>query len=186
VDEFLIRDGPLSNYRVLVWVDGNVTERFAIEKVIDWVKSGGVLLVPDLGDVETVEGDKRLWRTLVPENLSGAVPLGVYTLGKGAVIRMLAKPNDYPAIIDAVVRVAYYLSEYGSRFRNAPLIDDADDGIVATLLPDRILYFNGTDKEIIKHIRLRPEDWVSRSKKPKKLEFDLAIGPHSIEAVMLE
>lgn len=78
------------------------------------------------------------------------------------------------------------LIRHGSRFRNAPLIDGADDGIVATFLPDRILYFNGTDKEIIKHIQLRPEDWVSRSKKPEKLEFDLTIGPHSIEAVMLK
>lgn len=186
VDEFLIRDGALANYRVLVWVDGNVTERFAIEKVIDWVKSGGVLLVSDLGDVETVEGDKSLWRTLVPENFSGANPLGVHNIGKGAVIRTLAKPDERPAIIDAVVRVAYNLSEYDSRFRNAPLIDDAEDGIIATLLPDRILYFNGTDKEITKHIRLRPQDWTSRSKKPKKLEFDLTIGPHSIEAVMLK
>ena len=43
----------------------------------------------------------------------------------------------------------------------------------------------GDDKEITKHFRLRPENCVSRGKKPEKLKFDLATSPNSIEAVML-
>lgn len=181
VDEYLVRDGALTNYRVLVYVQGSVTEDFALKKISDWVKKGGTLVTCDLGDVETVEGDKSIWRSLVQPNSPEA-----RKVGKGMVIRIPAKPDQRDALIDGVVKATYHLSDLDPAFRNAPLIDDAADGLAATLLPDRILFHNWGDKEITKHLKLRPEDWASRDKKPEKLEFDLTVPPHSIEAVMLK
>ncbi len=181
VDEYLIRDGALANYRVLAYVQGSVTEDFSLRKIADWVRSGGTLVTCDLGDVETVEGDKTIWRSLVKPDGHEA-----QRVGKGLVIRVACKPNERDKLIDGLCKAIYHLSDYGAGFANAPLIDDAVDGLAATLLPDRILFFNWGGKEITKHIQLRPEDWSARPKKPAKFSFDLAVGPHSIEAVMLE
>lgn len=180
VDEHLIRDGALSPYRVLVYVQGRVTEEFSLKKIAQWVRSGGTLVTCDLGDVETVDGDKTIWRSLVKPDGPDA-----RRVGKGLVIRLPAKPYERDKLIEGVVRAAYHLSEHGGGFRNAPLIDDAADGLAATLFPDRILLFNGGDKEITKHVRLRPEDWAGRERKPERMEFDVTVGPHSIEAIML-
>ena len=204
VDEFLIRDGALSNYRVLVYVQGNVTEEFALRKIAEWVRRGGVLVTCDLGDVETVEGDRSIWRSLVSEAASGS-PLrsdsetpAVVRVGRGLVIRLPLKPDQHDELARWVERAAYHLSDFGRGFANAPLIDGESDGVLATLLPDRILYFNGSGKEITKRVKLRPQDWASRPARPvphvapteaknpaPAWEFDLKLAPHSIEAVML-
>ncbi len=200
VDEFLARDGALKNYRVLAYVMGNVTEAFSLCKITNWVKNGGVLLTCDLGNVETVEGDKSLWKSLVPRqlpNLSDVQTNGkfdwqkvaascVRKVSKGLVIQIPVKGNQTDLLVDAATHLTYHLSDFGKNYKNAPLIDNTPDGIRSTLLPDRILFLNPKDNEIIKHISLRHEDWANRSKKPEKMEVELKIPPHSIEAIMLK
>ncbi len=179
VDEFLIRDGALANYRVLAYVQGNVTEGFALRKIADWVRRGGVLVTCDLGDAETVEGDRSIWQSLTPTDSE------THRVGRGLVIRLPVKPDQHDELARAVEHAAHRLTDFDKRFTNAPLIDGEPDGILATLLPDRILYFNGSDKEITKRVKLRPEDWASRAASPEKMEHELKLAPHSIEAVML-
>jgi len=195
VDEFLIQDGALANYRVLAYVQGSVTEDFALTKIADWVRRGGVLVTCDLEDVETVEGDKSVWRSLVPTGPNGVsgfersgnpeTPAETRRAGKGLVIRLPVKPDQHDKLAEGVARAAHHLTDFGKGFTNAPLIDGEPDGILATLLPDRILYFNGSDNEITKHVKLRPEDWSSRPAKPEKMEFEIKLAPHSIEAVIV-
>ncbi|MGC8862629.1 MAG: beta-galactosidase [Armatimonadota bacterium] len=201
VDEFLIRDGALDRYRVLVYVQGNVTEEFALRKIAGWVRRGGALVTCDLGDVETVEGDTSIWYSLVPRRGSGpelsensgmqpeagtSARPDIRRVGSGLVIRSPLKPDQHDGFAELVTRAAYHLSEFDKHLTDAPLIDGVRDGVLATLLPDRILYFNGTDKEIRKHVKLRPEDWTSRSARPERMEYDLVLAPHSIEAIMLK
>ena len=202
VDESLIRDGALKDYRILVYTQGNVTEDLALDKIAAWVRQGGVLLTCELGDVESVEGSKSTWQSLVPSPLLDKERVGevqsdgkwdwakvtalcTKRIGRGLVIRLPVKPDAYGVFAEAVAHAAYNLTDFGSRFRNAPLIDAVRDEVKATLLPDRILYFNGTDREIVKHVTLRPEDWAARPKKPEKTEYDLTLRPHSIAAVLL-
>ena len=180
LDEQLIRDGALANYRVLVYAQGNVTEDFALRSIADWVRRGGALVTCKIGDVETVEGDKSIWSAMMPG--SGETN----RVGRGVVIRAPVGPDKRDALIDAVEHAAHHLSDFGKQFKNAPLIDGIQDRIHATLLPDRILYFNGTDEQITKKVTLRPEDWSDREKNPEKMEYELRLAPHSIEAIWLE
>ena len=189
VDESLIRDGALENYRVLVYTQGNVTEGFALAKIAAWVRRGGALLTCDLGKVESVEGDVSVWDSLLPSPLlpnEGSGEVRTRRVGKGLAIQLPVKPIEYGVLAEAVARAAFNLTDFGSRFRNAPLVDGVKDDIKATLLPDRILYFNGTDTEIVKKIALRPEDWAKRARKPAKMEYELTLRPHSIAAVLLD
>jgi hypothetical protein len=186
IDEFLIRDGALSNYRVLVYVQGNVTEEFALRKIADWVRRGGVLVTCDLGDVETVEGDASIWKSLVKSVPAESKELSVSSFGRGLVVVVPVKPDEYDKLIPEVVRATYYLSEIDGSRSNAPLIDAEADDVLATLLPDRILYYNRSDREVIKHIRLRPKDWSNRAIQPESWEYQLCLAPHSIEAILLK
>lgn len=182
VDEYLIRDGALKDYRVLAYVQGNVTEEFALRKIRNWVRGGGALVTCDLGDVETVEGDNSIWRSMMPTPASG---IATKRFGKGVVIRDPVKPDQREELIAAVERAAHHLSDFGKGFQNAPLIDGEPDRVTATLLPDRILYFNGTDADIVKRVRLRPEDWAERPWKPERMECELRLKPHSMEVIRL-
>lgn len=199
VDDSLARDGALSGYRVLAYAQGKVIEGSALRAIADWVKGGGVLVTCDLGDVETVEGDRSAWRSLVPAKLPAlgevtvdgrwdwpkVAALCTRRMGRGMVVQLPVKGGQRDLLIEAVAYLSHDLSDFGPGFRSAPLIDDARDSIEATLLPDRILYFNGTGAEIAKNVSLRSKDWNGRAKQPEKLEYELRIAPHSIQAIML-
>jgi len=199
VDDYLARDGALAHYRLLAYVQGRVTERFALAKIAEWVKAGGVMVTCQMSDVETVEGDKSIWKSLVPAKLPAladvqnegrfdwkkVATLCTRRVGRGMVIQLPVKGDQTDLLVEGVARAVYHLSDFDKSFRNAPLIDDIADGTAATLFADRILFFNWKDEEITKHIAFRPEDWAKRARKPEKMEFDLKIAPHSIEAVML-
>jgi hypothetical protein len=58
VDENMVRDGALTNYRVLVMWEGTVVEADVLAHIRDWVQNGGVLAAYDFGKIETVEGDR--------------------------------------------------------------------------------------------------------------------------------
>ena len=107
-------------------------------------------------------------------------------IGRGLVIRLPVKPGQHDLLIDLVAHTAHNLTDFGRGFRNAPLIDDVTDSVHATLLPDRILYFDGTDHEIAKSVRLRAEDWKGRKRRPAILDYELKLAAHSIEAILLE
>ncbi|MCC6729906.1 MAG: beta-galactosidase [Chthonomonadales bacterium] len=191
VDEFLARDGALCRYRVLAWLGGQVTEGFALRAVERWVRGGGVLLTCRLGEVETVEGDRAPWRRLAPDamprigEIAGRAVTG-RRLGRGAVIRVEAAPDATAALVRAVERAAHHPGEWLPGFRGAPLIDGEADGVRATLLPERILYHNPTDRPIVRRISLRAADWRGRPRRPAALEQALKLPPHSIASIALE
>ncbi|MGB9619169.1 MAG: hypothetical protein ACPL7K_02005, partial [Armatimonadota bacterium] len=152
VDEFLIRDGALDRYRVLVYVQGNVTEEFALRKIAGWVRRGGALVTCDLGDVETVEGDTSIWYSLVPRRGSGpelsensgmqpeagtSARPDIRRVGSGLVIRSPLKPDQHDGFAELVTRAAYHLSEFDKHLTDAPLIDGVRDGVLATLQRNR-------------------------------------------------
>lgn len=59
LDERLVEDGALANYRILIIFEGQIMEESVLKKIIDWVQGGGMLLTYDTGVVQTVEGDTR-------------------------------------------------------------------------------------------------------------------------------
>ncbi|MBI4978571.1 MAG: family 14 glycosylhydrolase [Spirochaetes bacterium] len=60
VDERLIRDGALTNLRVLIMPDGNIVDRDVLTVISGWVRSGGVLIAADNGKLESMEGDRTM------------------------------------------------------------------------------------------------------------------------------
>lgn len=65
VDEALIADGALDRYRVLLWVEGTVLEQQTLEKLLDWVNKGGVLVWNGTNIPQTVEGKTKLAHSLL-------------------------------------------------------------------------------------------------------------------------
>ncbi len=89
VDERMIRDGALDRYRLLVLWEGTVVEQDVLDKIVEWVQAGGVIVAYDFGKVTSVEGDGTTWRTLfgyagklqmLTPTFKGEVPAGGYTL----------------------------------------------------------------------------------------------------------
>ncbi|GBC97117.1 hypothetical protein HRbin16_02937 [bacterium HR16] len=89
VDERMIRDGALDRYRLLVFWEGMVVEQDVLDKIVEWVQAGGVVVAYDFGKVTNVEGDGTTWRTLfgyagklqiLKPAFKGDVPAGGYTL----------------------------------------------------------------------------------------------------------
>ncbi len=89
VDERMIRDGALERYRLLVFWEGTVVEQDVLDKIVEWVQAGGVVVAYDFGKVTNVEGDGTTWRTLfgyagklqmLQPTFRGEVPAGGYTL----------------------------------------------------------------------------------------------------------
>ncbi|MGC8785048.1 MAG: hypothetical protein ACP5RN_11785 [Armatimonadota bacterium] len=89
VDERMIQDGALDRYRLLVFWEGTVIEQDVLDKIVEWVQAGGVVVAYDFGKVTSVEGDGAAWRTLfgyagklqiLKPVFKGDVPAGGYTL----------------------------------------------------------------------------------------------------------
>lgn len=92
IDERMIRDGALSRYRLLVFWEGQVVEQDVLEKIAEWVESGGVAVAYDFGKVTNVEGDGEAWRKLfgyagrlqpLKPTLKNDIPTGGYVLRMG-------------------------------------------------------------------------------------------------------
>ncbi len=64
VDDRMVRDGCLSQYRVLVLWEGLLAEPETLAKIKAWVEEGGVLLAYDFGKVRTFTGDDSWFQDL--------------------------------------------------------------------------------------------------------------------------
>lgn len=62
VDERMILDGALDNYRVLVFWEGSVVEAPVLDRIRTWVERGGIVTAYDFGKIETVEGNTDWFR----------------------------------------------------------------------------------------------------------------------------
>ncbi len=57
VDDRMVLDGCLSNYRVLALWEGTMCDQATLDKIKAWVNDGGVLLAYDFGKVTNFEGE---------------------------------------------------------------------------------------------------------------------------------
>lgn len=89
IDERMVGDGALDRYRLLVFWEGTVVEQDVLDKIVEWVQAGGVVVAYDFGKVTSVEGDGTAWRTLfgyagrltpLKPTFRGEAPAGGYTL----------------------------------------------------------------------------------------------------------
>lgn len=196
VDERLIQDKILRNYKVLIAYDGNILEEATLKMLKKWVSSGGILIVRDLGLVETIDGDKSLSQGLfslvtsessVSRTPDDIIRTASRKIGKGCVLVIPAGENDWNEFAANTSELVHNLTKYFGKKSNVPIIDGKLDGILGTLFKDRILYINRGDNEIEKTVTLRTEDFKDgRTGKPEKFDYKLVIKPHSIVQIELK
>ena len=115
VDERLIDDGAMRNYKLLIWPFGTRVEARSLETIRAWVERGGTLLVRDVSAVRTVEGQPI------------ALPAG-----KGRVV-------DCGGSLE---RMAELVRTRDPQMTGLPPVDARQDGVLTSLFDDGILLFN--------------------------------------------
>jgi hypothetical protein len=175
---------------LVMFEENMVVESRTLKAIEKWARGGGVLVMKDPDQIQSVEGDTwYAWKLETGlAHLQEPGDAGGFTnhQGKGAIeVQRGMKADEFAAY---VADLAHNLSKELPSVTDIPLIDDAADGITATLFKDKILYLNPTDKEITKHVELRRSDFPAngRTGRPAKLKHDLVMEPHSITAIYLK
>ena len=120
VDERMVRDGALKEYKALVMCEGRIMEKSALEILGKWIKDGGTVIRIGLEGVETVEGDKSLWQDLIRRSSNQVIGVA----GTDGIVASL-RTVGVSLLIEAPV-----------------------PNVTVTLFRDRILNFNSGDKPV--------------------------------------
>jgi hypothetical protein len=107
-------------------------------------------------------------------------------LGKGLTIYFPASKRLLKGYIEVLRRAIYHLSDIEAGRLDALPIDDALDGLYATLFTDQILFYNSRDKAVTRSLRLDPDQldaWKGQIVMPKESSWTVTVPPHGIEAI---
>ena len=153
LDELMIADGALDNYRFLIHFEGDIIESDTLEKIARWLKNGGVWFVYLKNPIETVEGDAsvcgRLFGFTEPVT-------GLYSVGDGFVY-VLKDEGDDDSAMAALRGVLYKNSPNGTHCRS---IDTGTPGVYGLLYPDgRVLLYN-MNRDGPRTVRLKESEYT--------------------------
>lgn len=157
VDETMLRDGALKNYKFLLLIAGDVIERDDLEIIKKWVENGGVLFSCGVPQMITVEGDASPYNELFDKEK------GVKRLGKGKTIFLPFSWEEKEKLLASLVQKL--------RGEGCPVPDGVKDGVYATLFPDHIFFLNTNDQTVNKLVTL-----AERS-------FSVELEPNSIKKI---
>jgi hypothetical protein len=153
IDERMVCEGVLRKYRFLVLLEWNTLRYETLEDIKNWVEGGGIVITP-----------KPLTPTF-PESKH------IEMVGQGRVLVVNNRGHSY---LDAVRRAIYNYNEKYP-WAGIPEIDDSWDGVYATRLKDKILYYNSNDFSVDKLVAI--------CNASSKIEFKVGLKPHSIMPV---
>ena len=108
--------------------------------------------------------------------------------GKGLTIYFNANRLLLKGYIEVIRQAVYHLSDIEPERRNALPIDNAQDGVYATLFTDRILYYNSRDTAVTKTVGIPAEAWAAWKGEvaiPSETTWKLSLPPHGIAAIYL-
>lgn len=106
--------------------------------------------------------------------------------GKGLTIYFPATRDLLKGYLQVVRFATYHLSQIDPSRKDALPVDDVNDGVYATLFPDKILYYNSTDQPKEVHVAIPAEDfamWKDQVQTPAQNEWTLHLAPHSIGSI---
>lgn len=208
VDERMINDGVLNRYRLLVMWEGPVIEANTLAKIREWVQAGGVLVAYDFGKIETVEGDRSWFSDLfgyagrltpasvarrpLPDNryetsidFSRLRTNWARPYGKGWTVYFPATRRQLEGYYEVVRYLTYHLSDLDPSKNDAIAVDNAWDGVYATLFTDRVLYYNSGPATLNRTIILSPTALAAHPdvKMPADFTHNLTLEPNTIQAI---
>src|SRR5579884_3901355 len=106
--------------------------------------------------------------------------------GRGLTIYFPANRQLLKGYIEVVRRAIYHLSEIDPGRKDALPVDNAMDGVYATLFTDKVLYYNPKDVPVTKTVTIPPEAfaaWADQVVTPEENTWKLTLEPHSIGAI---
>ncbi|MEW6735256.1 MAG: alpha-amylase family protein [Acidobacteriota bacterium] len=162
VDEQLISDGALAQYRVIIVPLGMLTEANTLSKLRNWVEDGGILILLNLADISTVEGDRGAFADLT-NNLDAAT-----AIGKGFIYNAKSDLNKLAQII--ATRPYAQIGNLSSVL--LPSLDVALDKVLISYFQDGVMLFNRSDTTVTKRLMMPSGLWkVNYTNLPSQIEL---------------
>lgn len=141
VDETMLRDGALSRYKVLAMIHGAVVEKGDFKILKEWVKQGGVIVSLNLGELQTVEGDRQPGQRLFDQEGQEGQAGGRKKIGKGYTVWIPVdwgrKKEFFRGLVQVVQEQSVVLPGWES------------DGVYGTVLEPGELFFLNTRDEAV-------------------------------------
>jgi hypothetical protein len=106
--------------------------------------------------------------------------------GDGLTVYFPATRQLLKGYIEVLRRAIYGLSAFERGRRDALNIDNASDGVYATLFTDKILLYNSRDTAVLKSISLPAEAfaaWRGEVAAPAETSWKITLEPHSMAAI---
>ncbi len=106
-------------------------------------------------------------------------------LGNGATILTPFGADRADALAALVSHIVYHPEFFVPGRRGAPEFDGAADGVWTALMPNRVLLYNGCDRERARAIRLQPERLARAGARAPAAETEVSvtIPPHGVASV---
>lgn len=149
VDESMVRDGALDNYKALVLIDGEVIERADFDRIVEWVKSGGTVIACDFGGMKTVEGDSGPFTSLFDE--SGKSLYSEKPCGTGIAYYVNERWGGTHSPAEGIATV---LDSLSPRLQTNIVPDGVVDGVYMTDIGGKLLVLNTTSKPVERVVRV--------------------------------
>ena len=108
--------------------------------------------------------------------------------GKGLTVYFNANRSLLKGYIEVIRQVVYHLSDIEEGRRDALPIDNAQDGVYATLFTDKILFYNSRETPVTKVLTIPAETWDAWKGEvaiPLETTLKITLEPHGIGAIDL-
>ncbi len=134
-----IADGGLEHFKALLLLWGNTAEKETWDRILDWVRRGGLLVTADsIGPLRTVEGDTSVNDAFLGEQAD---------LGKGRVC-CFSGPYDDLRYRRFIAKSLSKAPELSKTTRYMAGVDGREDNVFATATgPQELLWLNMKGKE---------------------------------------
>ncbi len=183
LDEPLIADEALAGYKLLIQFEGDIYESETLEKILSWVRGGGVLLICGERPWQTVE-QQHTWpaelfepKDPLPEVSKAAVT----RVGKGSIVGLNYSWDERPAMYQAIYAIAGRLGQYSDGQKDLFLADGEADDVWTTTFADRILLSNvSRGKRVSKVLRF------NHPRMGKGTEIPVTLAPQEMKAVWID
>ncbi len=149
IDERMIEDGALGQYKILVLIEGRVIEADDFARIAKWVNSGGVIVTCDFGEMTTVEGDPGPFRSMFDLDAKTSVTKREHAQGLAYYVAESWGDQRNPA--EAIARVLESLS---SRLQTNLVPDGEVDGVYISQATGRLLALNTGQTPVERDIRV--------------------------------